>query len=145
MERLDNALEIFNEASIFVISLHLFLCNDNLEDVGARYKLGWSIILCVLINILVNNIVLIAQTVQSVRLGIKWIAAKLRERKNKRLLFYMSNRAPSETPGRLSQWRMFDVSNTIFEDPSGEISQDFEMQAQLPKSHSTISGLYGKF
>jgi hypothetical protein len=78
----ENYIELFNEATITMITFHLYLCSDFIESDDLKYNIGWSIVVITLANILVNNIFLVQATYKSIRELIQ----KIKERCNKRKL-----------------------------------------------------------
>jgi hypothetical protein len=57
--RLQNYIDLFNEATICVCTMHLLFFTDWVADLEVRYAYGWSMIVIMCINFLVNAIVVL--------------------------------------------------------------------------------------
>lgn len=64
-----NRLEIFNEISIMAAAYHLFIFTDFEADPVQQYKAGWSIIAITTINIAINMLIMLRQTLKRARLS----------------------------------------------------------------------------
>jgi uracil DNA glycosylase len=63
----QNYIEIFNEINIMVAALHLFLFTDFVDSPETQYLIGWSLIAVMLLNILVNVFIMVAETLKDLR------------------------------------------------------------------------------
>ena len=81
-------MEIFNEVTNLILVYHMLTFTDWVADPRMRYQLGFSVILCVLMNVSVHFTFLIASTIKKLRLNIikkiaKRKALKLAKKKAK--------------------------------------------------------------
>jgi len=53
-----NTMEVFNEFSILLASLHLFQFTDFVPDPEVQYLFGWSIIVISILNLITNVMVM---------------------------------------------------------------------------------------
>jgi hypothetical protein len=54
-----NMLEIFNEICILIVSFHLFLFTNFVDNAKTQSNIGWSLILFTVANIVVNMAIII--------------------------------------------------------------------------------------
>jgi energy-converting hydrogenase Eha subunit B len=57
-----NSMEIFNEGCLLLASLHVYLFTEFSPDPGFRYRVGWSLVVLTLVNLLVNVLFMLGQT-----------------------------------------------------------------------------------
>ena len=55
----QNLLEIGNEICILLVSYHLFLFTDFINDPQFEYNIGWSIIALTTLNIIINSLIVV--------------------------------------------------------------------------------------
>ena len=84
--KLNNYLEIFNEACILGNTYHLLLFTDWIKSDFIQNIAGYSILGLTATNILVNTVVMIVMTVKKVRMGIRRLRMKWLQRKHRQLL-----------------------------------------------------------
>ena len=92
-----NKLEFFNELSILVAAYHLPLFTDFVDDRTTHYFAGWSLILFVICNILVNLTVMFKRT--------------LAENKPKLLAFLKRARLWFQKKEKISSVKQENISN----------------------------------
>jgi hypothetical protein len=85
----DSMIEAFNEGCIAAITFHLFLCSDYVDDDSIKYNIGWSIVVITLLSILINNIILIIDTISTLKQCL--IKIKARFSKKDRVQKYSEN------------------------------------------------------
>jgi hypothetical protein len=61
----NRVLEFFNEAIILVCCYHIFCFTDFVDDPIMRYKIGYSLIVLTIINLAVNIIVMLYETLKN--------------------------------------------------------------------------------
>ena len=61
----DQMLEYFNEATILICVYHLFIFTDYVDNVNARFVMGYSLVFFAFLNLLVNVLVLITVTISN--------------------------------------------------------------------------------
>ena len=69
-ERLQNNLEIFNEFCILLASYHLYLLTDYVSDPHTRSTFGWSMILLTCVNLGINILLALLQTLKNGVMGV---------------------------------------------------------------------------
>jgi hypothetical protein len=74
-----NIMEIFNEGCLLLASYHVYLFTDYSPDPVFRYKVGWSLIVLTLVNMLLNLVIMIGQTFKSFKSMFKIFMKKLKE------------------------------------------------------------------
>lgn len=73
-ENFNNHLETFNEICILIGTYHLLAFTDFVDDSQLKYKMGWSLIIISLLNIVVNVTIIFWSAlvpIKNVILGIK--------------------------------------------------------------------------
>jgi len=61
--RKANYIETFNEETVTAVGLLFMMCDQNLSDPDIKYVIGWAIIGAVLTNILVNNVIVMIESI----------------------------------------------------------------------------------
>ena len=74
-----NNMEIFNEGCLLLASYHVYLFTDYSPDPVFRYKVGWSLVVLTLVNMLLNLVIMIGQTFKSFKAMLKIVIKKLKE------------------------------------------------------------------
>lgn len=74
-----NSMEIFNEACLLLASLHVYLFTDYLPGPALRYRVGWSLVVLTLANLLVNVLFMLGQTFLSLLAIVKILMRKFKE------------------------------------------------------------------
>ena len=54
--RLNNRFELFNDLSVYAISLHFYLFSDFVAEESTKSDIGWSAILFIGLNVAVNMV-----------------------------------------------------------------------------------------
>ena len=62
---------MFNEATVLLVSYHLFLFTQAYDSPEREYDLGWSVVLITLANLLTNMTVLIVQSIKALKAAYK--------------------------------------------------------------------------
>ncbi len=63
-----NKIEIMNELTVLVASIHLFAFSDFVEDPQSQYLMGWSLIGITCLNIGINFLIMLATMLSDARL-----------------------------------------------------------------------------
>jgi hypothetical protein len=66
-DRSISLLEIFNEICIYLVAFPVLMFKDITDNTITNYNLGWMIVFCVLVNILVNMIVMVVINLKGAR------------------------------------------------------------------------------
>ena len=74
-----NIMEVINECFIIMAAYHLFLYTEFVPDPILQYKLGWSIIVVTVINIILNMGVMIGVSIRRIRLSWRILKLKLKK------------------------------------------------------------------
>jgi hypothetical protein len=61
----NRILEFFNEATILLCCYHMFCYTDYVEDPIMRYKIGFSLILFTTLNLGINVMIMVVETLKS--------------------------------------------------------------------------------
>jgi hypothetical protein len=69
--RILNFLEYLNEITILILTYHLIVFTDFVDDPNLRYSIGWSALILTAINILTNMLVMITYSAISVKQNFK--------------------------------------------------------------------------
>jgi heme exporter protein D len=72
-----NTTEIFDEGCLLLASYHSYLLTDYSPDPVFRYKVGWSLVVLTLVNILFNLVMMVGQTLKSLKAILKILMKKL--------------------------------------------------------------------
>eukprot|EP00347_Sterkiella_histriomuscorum_P021584 403333467 len=77
--------ELFNEICTLTCSYHLLLFTDDniLQSPQIHYDFGWILIAFTLLNMIINTIIMVAQTIKQIKLKINSLIVKFRNRKKK--------------------------------------------------------------
>eukprot|EP00350_Pseudokeronopsis_sp_OXSARD2_P012248 CAMPEP_0170566722 /NCGR_PEP_ID=MMETSP0211-20121228/80021_1 /TAXON_ID=311385 /ORGANISM="Pseudokeronopsis sp., Strain OXSARD2" /LENGTH=103 /DNA_ID=CAMNT_0010887975 /DNA_START=820 /DNA_END=1131 /DNA_ORIENTATION=+ len=83
-------MEIFNEICVLAASYHLFFFTDTYDDKEFQYRVGWTLILVTVFNVLINLIIIVKETIQTMKEKFKILRTKIKERcqKNKKAPMY---------------------------------------------------------
>jgi hypothetical protein len=73
--------EIYNEATILLVSYGLLSCCDSIKSDVARYNLGWALTGLILLNVVINFLNVLVKTGQKVWQVLKKLCLKLRKAK----------------------------------------------------------------
>jgi len=76
-----NFTEIFNEGCLLLASCHAYLFTDYSPDPVFRYKVGWSLVVLTLVNMLFNLVMMVGQTFKSFKAILKILMKKLEKLK----------------------------------------------------------------
>jgi hypothetical protein len=71
--RLNNSLELLNESTFFLLININFLFTNVIEDMDVKYRIGWGFLCILALNLGLNWIAIVYQTVKT---AIKTIKAK---------------------------------------------------------------------
>lgn len=63
--RFKNRLELFNELTVVVCSLHMMTFTDWIPDYSTQYLMGWSMIIVIIINLIVNLFIIVVFSFKS--------------------------------------------------------------------------------
>mmetsp|Transcript_20624 Transcript_20624/g.19609 ORF Transcript_20624/g.19609 Transcript_20624/m.19609 type:complete len:279 (+) Transcript_20624:1-837(+) len=77
-----NMIEMVNETSITLVTYHLFLFTDFLEDRNIQYFIGFSIIGITVLNVLFNTSLMFYQAIYTLRLVLKKCRYRMKKKKN---------------------------------------------------------------
>jgi hypothetical protein len=72
--RLSNSLELLNESTLFLLLNVNFLFTNVIDDMDVKYKIGWAFLGILALNLGLNWIAIVFQTVKT---AIKTIKAKI--------------------------------------------------------------------
>ncbi len=76
-----NYLEIFNEATILVVSYHLLIFSDYVPSTLIKYYFGYSIIAITSLNLFVNMLIIIYFTIISLKDFVQRLIAKIKQKR----------------------------------------------------------------
>jgi len=79
-----NRLELFNEICILGVGYHLLLFTDFVPEPEIKYSIGWSAIVLSSLNIVVNLVMILIQTVQLIAAVVKKQIKRYRQRKSEK-------------------------------------------------------------
>jgi hypothetical protein len=69
---MSNALELFNESCLLIMSYHLLFFTDYvLDDPYIQYDIGFSVICIMSLNIIVNMALILKESVHNIVINIK--------------------------------------------------------------------------
>lgn len=83
-EKINNYLEIMNEFFYLYCIYHLYVFTDFYDDYKVKYKLGFSLIILVILQIAINLFVILIDTVLNLVNFVKLWIKRLRMRKGKK-------------------------------------------------------------
>jgi hypothetical protein len=76
-EPMLNRIEIMNEVTVLVASIHLFAFSDFVEDPQRQYLMGWSLISFTCLNIGINFLIMLGTMLSDAKLLLKKLIPRL--------------------------------------------------------------------
>ena len=76
-EPMLNRIEIMNEVTVLVASIHLFAFSDFVEDPQRQYLMGWSLISFTCLNIGINFLIMLGTMLSDAKLSLKKLIPRL--------------------------------------------------------------------
>ena len=80
MDKINNAIQIFNEIVVLLCIQSMFLFTNYVPDVEVRYKMGQKVLYLLAANILLNMVVLISNLLSKIYTGLRNWYLKRRNR-----------------------------------------------------------------
>ncbi|TNV85393.1 hypothetical protein FGO68_gene4317 [Halteria grandinella] len=71
-------IELFNEGTVYIASMHLFIFTDFGPSADVQYAMGWSLIGITLLNIVVNIFVVWVDNIQCMREKSLWVVKRVK-------------------------------------------------------------------
>ena len=100
-DRINNAIQIFNEIVVLLCIESMFLFTSYVPDVRTRYQMGQKVLLLVAMNIIINFIVLIAILLKKIYKAVRtWYVKRHNRIATEKAIIMRAIRAAEEMPVR---------------------------------------------
>jgi hypothetical protein len=135
----NRVLEFFNEAIILLCCYHTFCFTDFVDDPIIRYNVGFSLIVLTSINVGVNIIVMMLETLKKLFRIFKVLRQKYEKWKILRKIKQIQKKKEP-----ITDWRAWYMNQEALDEQRKKIAKDFELYYELFPEERKLDQLKAK-